>query len=55
MSWFEVGVSILVWPTGPPSDADVLWDGAFAELYQLRKQPAMLRSFVNQVDFPLKL
>jgi hypothetical protein len=36
-------------------DADELWDGVFDALYDLRTQPQLLTSFINQVNLPLRL
>jgi|HubBroStandDraft_6_1064221.scaffolds.fasta_scaffold523329_1 transposase len=38
-----------------PADAEELWEGVWGELYDLRKQPDLLASFINQVNLPLRL
>lgn len=50
-SWTKYG-QLCNWA---PHDTDELWDGAYSALYDLREQPHLLASFINQVNLPLRL
>jgi hypothetical protein len=50
-SWTKYGR----WCNWAPTDAQEWWGGVFDALHDLRQQPPLLASFINQVKLPLRL